>query len=161
MHCRSVCQEISATDWFVCEFGNSYSKKLNFSGGNSINMFMPVSSLFYQKKCKNITLWAICFSLWSHTFVNMEIKFNCVLVLHNCNINAEGSLSPLPLLCFTGSQMPPQPPGSQSESSSHPALSQSPMPQERGWSSIHILHTFVFWVYKAYMNSLTCAPPYK
>nr|KAF6461404.1 AT-rich interaction domain 1B [Molossus molossus] len=28
--------------------------------------------------------------------------------------------------------MPPQPPGSQSESSSHPALSQSPMPQERG-----------------------------
>ncbi|MBZ3871292.1 AT-rich interactive domain-containing protein 1B [Sciurus carolinensis] len=31
------------------------------------------------------------------------------------------------------SQMPPQPPGSQSESSSHPALSQSPMPQERGF----------------------------
>uniref|UniRef100_A0A2K5ISU8 AT-rich interaction domain 1B n=1 Tax=Colobus angolensis palliatus TaxID=336983 RepID=A0A2K5ISU8_COLAP len=29
--------------------------------------------------------------------------------------------------------MPPQPPGSQSESSSHPALSQSPMPQERGF----------------------------
>uniref|UniRef100_A0A8C8SXZ5 AT-rich interaction domain 1B n=1 Tax=Pelusios castaneus TaxID=367368 RepID=A0A8C8SXZ5_9SAUR len=28
--------------------------------------------------------------------------------------------------------MPPQPPGSQSESSSHPALSQSPMPQDRG-----------------------------
>ncbi|KAG8522422.1 AT-rich interactive domain-containing protein 1B [Galemys pyrenaicus] len=31
--------------------------------------------------------------------------------------------------------MPPQPPGSQSESSSHPALSQSPMPQERGFMS--------------------------
>ncbi|XP_075002184.1 AT-rich interactive domain-containing protein 1B isoform X10 [Calonectris borealis] len=29
--------------------------------------------------------------------------------------------------------MPPQPPGSQSESSSHPALSQSPMPQDRGF----------------------------
>ncbi|XP_042638614.1 AT-rich interactive domain-containing protein 1B [Orycteropus afer afer] len=29
--------------------------------------------------------------------------------------------------------MPPQPPGSQSESSVHPALSQSPMPQERGY----------------------------
>jgi len=28
--------------------------------------------------------------------------------------------------------MPPQPPGSQAESSSHPALSQSPMPQDRG-----------------------------
>uniref|UniRef100_A0A673T079 AT-rich interaction domain 1B n=1 Tax=Suricata suricatta TaxID=37032 RepID=A0A673T079_SURSU len=28
--------------------------------------------------------------------------------------------------------MPPQPPGSQAESSSHPALSRSPMPQERG-----------------------------
>lgn len=35
-------------------------------------------------------------------------------------------------LCFAGSQMPPQPSGSQSESSSHPALSQSPMPQDRG-----------------------------
>lgn len=32
--------------------------------------------------------------------------------------------------------MPPQPPGSQSESSSHPALSQSPMPQERGESRV-------------------------
>ncbi|XP_066452177.1 AT-rich interactive domain-containing protein 1B isoform X12 [Eleutherodactylus coqui] len=31
------------------------------------------------------------------------------------------------------SQMPPQPPGSQTESSSHPALSQSPMPQDRGY----------------------------
>uniref|UniRef100_A0A673SZF4 AT-rich interaction domain 1B n=1 Tax=Suricata suricatta TaxID=37032 RepID=A0A673SZF4_SURSU len=29
--------------------------------------------------------------------------------------------------------MPPQPPGSQAESSSHPALSRSPMPQERGF----------------------------
>lgn len=37
--------------------------------------------------------------------------------------------------------MPPQPPGSQSESSSHPALSQSPMPQDRG-----LLGVWVFFI---------------
>lgn len=58
---------------------------------------------------------------------------------HNCIINAKGSSSLFPS-CFAGSQMPPQPPGSQSESSSHPALSQSPMPQERGESSVYVGH---------------------
>ncbi|XP_048661877.1 AT-rich interactive domain-containing protein 1B isoform X6 [Marmota marmota marmota] len=45
------------------------------------------------------------------------------------NQSRSGPISPASI---PGSQMPPQPPGSQSESSSHPALSQSPMPQERG-----------------------------
>uniref|UniRef100_A0A452UBP6 AT-rich interaction domain 1B n=1 Tax=Ursus maritimus TaxID=29073 RepID=A0A452UBP6_URSMA len=46
------------------------------------------------------------------------------------NQSRSGPISPASI---PGSQMPPQPPGSQSESSSHPALSQSPMPQERGF----------------------------
>lgn len=49
-----------------------------------------------------------------------------------CIAMLKASLFSLFSLCVTGSQMPPQPPGSQSESSSHPALSQSPMPQDRG-----------------------------
>ncbi|XP_053566930.1 AT-rich interactive domain-containing protein 1B isoform X3 [Bombina bombina] len=48
------------------------------------------------------------------------------------NQSRSGPISPASI---PGSQMPPQPPGSQSESSSHPALSQSPMPQERGFIS--------------------------
>ncbi|KAG8583367.1 hypothetical protein GDO81_008387 [Engystomops pustulosus] len=46
------------------------------------------------------------------------------------NQSRSGPISPASI---PGSQMPPQPPGSQTESSSHPALSQSPMPQERGY----------------------------
>ncbi|XP_069929448.1 AT-rich interactive domain-containing protein 1B isoform X20 [Oryctolagus cuniculus] len=46
------------------------------------------------------------------------------------NQSRSGPISPASI---PGSQMPPQPAGSQSESSSHPALSQSPMPQERGF----------------------------
>ncbi|XP_016056150.1 PREDICTED: AT-rich interactive domain-containing protein 1B [Miniopterus natalensis] len=46
------------------------------------------------------------------------------------NQSRSGPISPASI---PGSQMPPQPPGSQAESSSHPALSQSPMPQERGF----------------------------
>nr|XP_012307130.1 AT-rich interactive domain-containing protein 1B isoform X3 [Aotus nancymaae] len=46
------------------------------------------------------------------------------------NQSRSGPISPASI---PGSQMPPQPPGSQSESSAHPALSQSPMPQERGF----------------------------
>ncbi|KFR11891.1 AT-rich interactive domain-containing protein 1B, partial [Opisthocomus hoazin] len=45
------------------------------------------------------------------------------------NQSRSGPISPASI---PGSQMPPQPPGSQAESSSHPALSQSPMPQDRG-----------------------------
>ncbi|XP_075453086.1 AT-rich interactive domain-containing protein 1B isoform X6 [Ascaphus truei] len=48
------------------------------------------------------------------------------------NQSRSGPISPASI---PGSQMPPQPPGSQSETSSHPALSQSPMPQERGFIS--------------------------
>ncbi|XP_063299487.1 AT-rich interactive domain-containing protein 1B isoform X3 [Pelobates fuscus] len=44
------------------------------------------------------------------------------------NQSRSGPISPASI---PGSQMPPQPPGIQSEASSHPALSQSPMPQER------------------------------
>lgn len=40
--------------------------------------------------------------------------------------------------------MPPQPPGSQTESSSHPALSQSPMPQDRGKSLKKIAFLYYF-----------------
>uniref|UniRef100_A0A8C5PLP9 AT-rich interaction domain 1B n=1 Tax=Leptobrachium leishanense TaxID=445787 RepID=A0A8C5PLP9_9ANUR len=46
------------------------------------------------------------------------------------NQSRSGPISPASI---PGSQMPPQPPGSQSDASSHPALSQSPMPQERGY----------------------------
>ncbi|XP_059570360.1 AT-rich interactive domain-containing protein 1B isoform X9 [Alligator mississippiensis] len=46
------------------------------------------------------------------------------------NQSRSGPISPASI---PGSQMPPQPSGSQSESSSHPALSQSPMPQDRGF----------------------------
>ncbi|XP_041902855.1 AT-rich interactive domain-containing protein 1B-like isoform X5 [Corvus kubaryi] len=46
------------------------------------------------------------------------------------NQSRSGPISPASI---PGSQMPPQPPGSQSESGSHPALSQSPMPQDRGF----------------------------
>ncbi|XP_029422568.1 AT-rich interactive domain-containing protein 1B isoform X5 [Nannospalax galili] len=46
------------------------------------------------------------------------------------NQSRSGPISPASI---PGSQMPPQPPGSQSEPGSHPALSQSPMPQERGF----------------------------
>ncbi|EPY78026.1 hypothetical protein CB1_001140003 [Camelus ferus] len=46
------------------------------------------------------------------------------------NQSQSGPTSPASI---PGSQIPLQPPGSQSESSSHPALSQSPMPQERGF----------------------------
>ncbi|XP_065446437.1 AT-rich interactive domain-containing protein 1B isoform X22 [Chrysemys picta bellii] len=46
------------------------------------------------------------------------------------NQSRSGPISPASI---PGSQMPPQPPSSQSESSSHPALSQSPMPQDRGF----------------------------
>ncbi|XP_025944360.1 AT-rich interactive domain-containing protein 1B isoform X9 [Apteryx rowi] len=46
------------------------------------------------------------------------------------NQSRSGPISPASI---PGSQMPPQPPGSQPESSSHPALSQSPMPQDRGF----------------------------
>ncbi|NXF19890.1 ARI1B protein, partial [Rhodinocichla rosea] len=46
------------------------------------------------------------------------------------NQSRSGPISPASI---PGNQMPPQPPGSQSESSSHPALSQSPMPQDRGF----------------------------
>lgn len=57
-------------------------------------------------------------------------KMQPCLVL--CTETLKASVFSLFSLCVTGSQMPPQPPGSQSESSSHPALSQSPMPQDRG-----------------------------
>uniref|UniRef100_A0A8D0EAI6 AT-rich interaction domain 1B n=1 Tax=Salvator merianae TaxID=96440 RepID=A0A8D0EAI6_SALMN len=46
------------------------------------------------------------------------------------NQSRSGPISPASI---PGSQMPSQTPGSQSESSSHPALSQSPMPQDRGF----------------------------
>ncbi|XP_033619194.1 AT-rich interactive domain-containing protein 1B isoform X3 [Fukomys damarensis] len=46
------------------------------------------------------------------------------------NQSRSGPISPASI---PGSQLPPQPTGNQSESSSHPALSQSPMPQERGF----------------------------
>lgn len=83
MHCRSVCQEISATDWFVCESGDSYSKKLNFSGANSINMFVPVSSLFYQK-CVKISLFELynflceAILLWTWR-LNLTVSWFCTI----------------------------------------------------------------------------------
>ncbi|XP_060097228.1 AT-rich interactive domain-containing protein 1B isoform X5 [Heteronotia binoei] len=46
------------------------------------------------------------------------------------NQSRSGPISPASI---PGSQMPAQAPGSQPESSSHPALSQSPMPQDRGF----------------------------
>ncbi|XP_039214211.1 AT-rich interactive domain-containing protein 1B isoform X5 [Crotalus tigris] len=46
------------------------------------------------------------------------------------NQSRSGPISPASI---PGSQMPSQTPGTQSESSSHPALSQSPMPQDRGF----------------------------
>ncbi|XP_026560827.1 AT-rich interactive domain-containing protein 1B isoform X4 [Pseudonaja textilis] len=54
---------------------------------------------------------------------------------HTYNDAEPSFLSALcPQLCrYSGSQMPSQTPGTQSESSSHPALSQSPMPQDRGF----------------------------
>ncbi|XP_073441849.1 AT-rich interactive domain-containing protein 1B isoform X9 [Dendrobates tinctorius] len=48
------------------------------------------------------------------------------------NHSRSGPISPASI---PGSQMPPQPPGSQTESSLHPALSQSQMPQDRGYMS--------------------------
>ncbi|XP_078504741.1 AT-rich interactive domain-containing protein 1B isoform X2 [Lissotriton helveticus] len=48
------------------------------------------------------------------------------------NQSRSGPISPASI---PGSQMPPQTPNVQSESNSHPALSQSPMPQERGFLS--------------------------
>ncbi|XP_056423051.1 AT-rich interactive domain-containing protein 1B isoform X11 [Hyla sarda] len=49
------------------------------------------------------------------------------------NQSRSGPISPASI---PGSQMPPQPPGGQTESSSHPALSQSPMPQDRGYMPV-------------------------
>uniref|UniRef100_A0A8D2LV61 AT-rich interaction domain 1B n=1 Tax=Varanus komodoensis TaxID=61221 RepID=A0A8D2LV61_VARKO len=48
------------------------------------------------------------------------------------NQSRSGPISPASI---PGTQMPSQTPSSQSESSSHPALSQSPMPQDRGFIS--------------------------
>ncbi|XP_029799976.1 AT-rich interactive domain-containing protein 1B isoform X3 [Suricata suricatta] len=47
--------------------------------------------------------------------------------------SSQSRSGPISPASIPGSQMPPQPPGSQAESSSHPALSRSPMPQERGF----------------------------
>lgn len=112
----------------VSEVGSKLSTKLIISACQLPNMLMHAFTLSFKKKeiLKNANLLQYFHKVHSTVLIRIG-QIKCTF----CCISRVSCLFPF-TFCVAGSQMPSQAPGSQPESSSHPALSQSPMPQDRG-----------------------------